>query len=99
MTLQLLHEHTSGLISCRHTVDAWFQSFGDLSSRSLSAPARKKEKKPVSGIGVDGGVGGIRDGFSRSSVCVHFWLGPSFVGQVRLHSVFKGSKIVFHGHV
>lgn len=44
MTLKLLHENTSRLISCYHTVDAWFQSFGDISSQSLFSPARKKEK-------------------------------------------------------
>lgn len=99
MTLQLLHEHTSRLISCPHTVDAWFQSFGDLSSKSLFSPARKKEKKPVSWIGVEGGVGGIRDCFSRSFVCVPFWLCTGFIGQSRLLSGFKRSKIVFHGHI
>lgn len=43
MTLKLLHEHTSRLLNCYHTVDAWFQSFGDLSSKSLFSPARKNE--------------------------------------------------------
>lgn len=32
--------------SC-NTVDAWFQSFGDISSKSLFSPARKKGEKKV----------------------------------------------------
>lgn len=55
MTLELLHEHTSRLLNCYHTVDAWFQSFGDISSKSLFSPARKNEK-PVYLIGMEGGV-------------------------------------------
>lgn len=58
MTLKLLHENTSRLISC-YTVDAWFQFFGDISSQSLFSPARKREQT-VYWIGVKGGVCSIR---------------------------------------
>lgn len=52
--LKLLHENTSRLINCYHTVNAWFQSSDDVASQSLLSPARTIEET-VDLLGVEGG--------------------------------------------